>query len=150
MRLLFVVAALVLGTVGSALAQSFDTPEAMLTALYSPYLSDEIPENPEIFRSEALNALYAADAEASGGEVGAIDFDPVINGQDFALTDFAIGKIKVDGDTATARVTFKNFDTLNTMDFALVNEDGWKYGNIVSSGGEYEYALVDIFNNYEY
>ena len=106
MRLLTIVAALFLGFAGSTMAQSFDTPEALLTALYAPYLSDEIPENGEIFRSGALNALYDADAEASGGDVGAIDFDPVINGQDWVLTDLAIGRIKVDGDIATARVTF--------------------------------------------
>jgi hypothetical protein len=145
-----VVAAFFLGFGGSAIAQSYDTPEAMLSALYSPYLSHEIPENSEIFRSKALNALYAADSEASGGEVGAIEFDPVINGQDWTLTDFAIGKIKVHGDTAIARVTFKNFETANTLDFTLINEDGWKYDNIVASGGDYEYSLVDIFEEYEY
>jgi len=138
MRLLPIVAALLLGFVGSAMAQSFDTPEAMLTALYAPYLSDEIPENSEIFRSQALNALYEA-----------IDFDPVINGQDWIITDFAIGKIQVDGDTAIARVTFKNFDTANTLDFTLVNEGGWKYDNIVASGGDNEYSLVDVFKDYE-
>ena len=150
MRLLPFVAALFLGFVGPAMAQSFDTPEAMLSALYSPYLSHEVPENDEIFRSHALNALYEADTEASGGEVGAIEFDPVINGQDWTITEFALGKIKVNGDTAIARVTFKNFDAANTLDFTLVNEDGWKYDNIVASGGDYEYSLVDIFKDYEY
>lgn len=150
MRRLPIVAALFLSFIGLALAQAYDTPRAMLTALYAPYLSHQIPENDDAFRSAALNALYNADSDASGGEVGAIDFDPVINGQDWTVTDFAIGDIVVDGDNATARVTFKNFDTPNTLDFYLVNEDGWKYDNIISSRGDYGYSLVDIFKNYQY
>ena len=140
MRLVSVAAAVVLGLVAPAMAQNFDTPEAMLEALYAPYLADEIPEDTAGFRSVALNTLYDAKLEADGY----VDFDPVIVGQDWAITDFAVSAVMVEGKTATAHVSFNNFDTPTELDYALVNENGWKIDNIVSTGDDMAFSLVDV------
>ncbi len=78
---------LMLLALGAAPAFAYDTPKALLTALYAPYLKgdsfdwskwDETP-----FRSKALNALFARDTKEAKGEVGRLDFDPYVDGQDF-------------------------------------------------------------------
>ncbi|MEO5805002.1 DUF3828 domain-containing protein [Devosia sp.] len=148
MRLMTIVAALVLSFSSAAMAASYDTPEAMLNAFYAPYLANSIPEDEESFRSQALQALYDADAAATPeGEMGALDFDPFINGQDWTLTDFKIGKAKISGDTAKVQVTFNNFDTPTVLVYDLVNEGGWKIDDVVSTDGDVQYSLVEIFNN---
>ena len=92
MRLAALTAGLFLGLTGLASAQTFDTPQALLEAFYAPYFSGEFTEDESPFFSEELEALYAADAEATPeGEIGALDFDPFVDGQDFELTDFVIG-----------------------------------------------------------
>ncbi len=150
MRLMTLVAALSMGFLPVAMAQNFDTPEAMLMALYAPYLVDDLPEDQSTFRTAALNALYDADLEAAGGEIGAVDFDPFINGQDWGLTELKIGTAKIDGDKATVDVTFKNFEIANSLTYDLVNEDGWKVDNVSSTSGDVQYSLVDIFKSYQY
>ena len=145
MRVWGVGAALWLGMAGLAVAQGYATPEAMLEALYAPYLDDEMPGDNQAFRSAALNALYDAKLEADGN----VDFDPVIVGQDWTITDFAIDAVAVDGDTATAHVSFNNFDAPTELDYALVNEDGWKIDNIVSTDADMPFSLVDVLTGTE-
>lgn len=150
MRLTPLVACLVLGSTGVAAASGYDTPEAMLTALYAPYLADEYADS-DAFRSRALQALFDADAAATPeGDVGAIDFDPFIGGQEWVLSDFQIGAVAITGNTATAEVSFKNFDEPETLTYDLVNEDGWKIDNVTSTGDNSSHSLIDIFKNAEY
>lgn len=150
MRLPMLTAGLFLAFSTIVTAASYDTPEAMLQAFYAPYLANDTTATDDGFRSKALNGLYAADAEASDGEVGALDFDPYINGQDWMLTDFQIGQAEITGDTAKVAVTFKNFDQDTRLVYDLVDEDGWKIDNVTSSEGDVQYSLVDIFNSAGY
>ncbi len=137
-------AALVL-LAGLVPAFAYDTPKALLEAIYAPYLvasSDWQERDETLLRSAGLNALFAKDSEEAGGEVGRIDFDPYINGQDWQIADLSIGEPMITGDTATAEVTFSNFDDPQDMTFSLVKEaDGWKVDNVVSRAGEYPYDL---------
>ena len=146
MRIAAFAAGLFLSLTAFAAAQSYDTPQALIEAVYAPYISDEIPEDDEHFRSAALQALYDHDAEITPeGEMGAIEFDPFINGQDYEITKLEIGEPQIDGDHAVVVVTFNNFDEANSLTYELVNEDGWKIDDVSSDTGEYPYRLSEIF-----
>lgn len=147
MRRLLALSGLFLALVAPAAAQPFDTPEALLEAFYAPYLTDDFPENEESFRSVALNALYDADAENTpAGEMGALDFDPYIDGQDYQIANLEIGEPVIDGDTATVVVTFTNFGEPVEINYDLVNENGgWVIDDLKGQNGEFAYRLSEIF-----
>jgi hypothetical protein len=145
------VLSLVVILAGLTPAFAFDTPEALLKALYAPYANgdsfdwskwDETP-----FRSKALNELFARDAKEANGDVGRLDFDPYIDGQDYVLTDLQIGTPAINGDKAAVDVTFKNMDTPDELMFTLVKEaDGWKIDDVVRSGKDFPYSLKAIMS----
>ena len=146
MRLAALTAGLFLGLTGLATAQTFDTPQALLEAFYAPYFSGEFTEDESPFFSDELEALYAADAEATPeGEIGALDFDPFVDGQDFELTDFEIGAPGIAGDYASADVTFSNMGRPTTLAYEFVKENGsWQIDDVVSTNPDNPYRLSEI------
>jgi len=147
MRLAALAAGLFLALTSLAAAQPYDTPQALLEAFYEPYFSGSFSEDEAQFRSRALQALYDNDAELAGdGEMGAISFDPYIDGQDFDLTDFEIGAAGIAGDYASADVTFRNFGEPRSLTYELVLEGGgWKIDDVVSTNPDNLYRLSEIF-----
>ena len=146
MRVFALVAALVVLAV-PAMAQTFDTPEALLEAFYEPYFTGEFYEDETPFRSESLQALYDRDAEITpDGEMGAISFDPFIDGQDFDIDQFSIDAVAIEGDIATAGVSFTNFGEPRQLVYDLVFEDGgWRVDDVASVTPGNEYRLSEIF-----
>ena len=145
-RIILLLLALAAGTVP---ALAYDTPKALLEALYSPYAKGDSFDwnnwDETQFRSAELNELFAKDLKEADGEVGRIDFDPYIDGQDYQITDLKIGEPAIDGDTAKVEVTFKNFDTADDLMFTLVKEaGGWKVDDVVSSDKNFPYSLKAI------
>ncbi|KFC66363.1 hypothetical protein FF80_02626 [Devosia sp. LC5] len=147
MRLVPLAASLFLALTGLANAQAYDTPQDLLEAFYEPYVSGEFYEDESPFRSAALQALYDADADSTpAGEMGALSFDPYIDGQDYELTDFVIGEPQIDGDTAIVDVDFRNFGAARHLTYDLVFEDGgWRIDDVVSTNPENQYRLSEIF-----
>lgn len=147
MRLAALATGLFLALTSLAAAQTFDTPEAMLEAFYEPYFTGEFPDNEAAFRSQALQALYDNDAEVTPeGEMGALSFDPYVDGQDFDITDFAIGAAGIAGDYASVDVTFNNFGEPRSLTYELVLEDGgWKIDDVVSTNPDNPYRLSEMF-----
>ena len=147
MRIVFVAASLFLALCSVGASQTFDTPEGLLEAFYEPYFAEDYSSDDEVFRSEGLQALYDQDAAATPpGEIGALDFDPYIAGQDYMLSDFEIGEPEIDGDEAVVVVSFKNFDEQNKITYELVFENGsWKIDDLVGVTSWGEYRLSDIF-----
>jgi Protein of unknown function (DUF3828) len=124
------------------------TPDALLQAFYGRYMAaDGDMGDDGAFFSSGLNALYAADAAATPeGEMGALDFDPFIDGQDWDITDLQVGAAGIAGDYASADVTFKNFGDERTLSYDLVKEDGgWKIDDVASTTEGNEYRLSEIF-----
>ncbi len=128
-------------------AQSFETPEALLEAFYEPYFTDDFVEDESVFRSRALNDLYAADEDNTPiGEMGALDFDPYIDGQDYQISNLVIGTPVISGDFAEVSVNFDNFERPTALTYELVFENGgWKIDDVVSELAEYPYRLSEIF-----
>ncbi len=147
MRLAALAVGLVLALMSYAAAQPYDTPEALLEAFYQPYFNGNFPEDESQFRSAALQALYDNDAEITPeGEMGAISFDPYIDGQDYDITNFDIGAAGIAGDYASVDVTFSNFGEPRSLTYELVLEDGgWKIDDVVSTNPDNPYRLSEIF-----
>ena len=94
------------------------------------------------FRSADLKELYDKDAKEADGEVGRLDFDPFIDGQDYEIKDLVIGEPAIAGDAATVPVSFSNFGMAEKLQFSLVKEaDGWKVDDVVSSNADFPYSL---------
>lgn len=148
-KLLLALAALLIGAVP---AFAYDTPKALLQAVYAPYFKGEFfdwsTQDESKYRSASLNALFAADAkEAPEGDVGRLDFDPYIDGQDYAITRLKYGVAAITGTTATMDVTFHNFDIAEDMQFLLVKEaDGWKIDDVISKSKDNPYSLRAIMS----
>lgn len=147
MRLAALVAGLFLTLTGLAAAQPYETPDALIEAFYAPYFNGDFPEDETQFRSAALQALYDNDAEITQeGEMGALSFDPFIDGQDYEVTDLVIGAAGIAGDYASLDVSFNNFGQPRILTYELVREDGgWKIDDVVSANPNSEYRLSDIF-----
>jgi len=147
-KLLLALAVLLAGAI-PAFATTYDSPKALLDALYSPYSQgddfDWSTWDDAQFRSAHLNDLFDKDAKEADGDVGRLDFDPYIDGQDYQITKLTIGDATVTGDTATVEVTFMNFDIAEDMTFTLVKEkDGWKIDDVVSHNKDNPYSLKAI------
>lgn len=147
MRLAALATGLFLACTGLAMAQPYETPQALLEAFYEPYFTGDFADDESQFRSEALQALYDNDAQITPeGEMGALSFDPYVDGQDFEITDFEIGAPGIAGDYASADVTFKNFGEPRSLSYEMVKEDGgWKIDDVVSTNPENAYRLSEIF-----
>jgi len=147
MRIAAFVAALGLAMTSLVVAQPYESPHDLLEAFYEPYFDGSFPEDESQFRSADLQALYDADAELTPeGEMGAISFDPFIDGQDYDLTDFEIGVADIAGEHASVDVTFKNFGEPRALTYELVFEDGgWKIDDVVSTNPDNLYRLSEIF-----
>ena len=116
---------------GAASAKSVDSdPVTLITAIYKTYETDQAGL-PHVF-SKRLQALVDKDAkETPEGEVGRIDWDVFIDGQDWKLTELQIMRVSQTLSQAQVRATFKNFDKPSDMLFDLVLEDGhWRIDDI--------------------
>ncbi|CAN7483456.1 DUF3828 domain-containing protein [Pararhizobium sp. LjRoot255] len=133
-----------------AAAETFDTPQALLQALYRYDTTETDPDAPSLyspFFSDQLNARFQADLDKTEpGDAGTIDFDPVISGNDGEATDIDVGQPIVIDDTAEVEVTFKNSVPV-TLYYTLVKEHGgWKVDDIANQQGEYPWSLSALFD----
>ena len=149
MRLFTVAASLSLVALLSlpAAAQTFETPEALLDALYGPYLQDATLLEQDVYMSDALMGLYDADAaQTAEGDAGTVDFDPVIAGNDYLLANYEITELAIAGDYASATVTFDNHNEPVTLEYSLLKEGGnWQVDDIENKGGEFPWQLTKLF-----
>ena len=130
-------------------ALAYDQPRDVIMALYTPFFDAESWEytDPAPLQSTGLNALVEQDRKDANGEIGRLDFDPYVVGQDFLLTDFAVGAIEEMSGTAKVTVNFRNFDTPETNVFTLIREsDGWKIDDVtnIDADGHANYSLRQI------
>lgn len=147
-HLVFATAALFATTTLASAAEPYADPVALLTALYEGYApTHEFPDQDAIdaMQSARLNGLFEKDIKEANGDIGRIDFDPYINGQDYTITKLKIDPPLYAGGKAIVHVTFDNFDTPQDLGYALVKEEGgWKIDDVWASSADYSYDLLDI------
>lgn len=145
MSRLLAVLSVLLAFTAPAFAQSYDSPKALLEALYAGYMPpNEFPPDQSPLQSERLNGLFEKDQQEANGEIGRIDFDAYVNGQDYQITDLVIGEPLIAGGKAAVKVTFANMGTPQELGYLLVNEDGWKVDDVWYAGDDFSYDLLDI------
>jgi hypothetical protein len=132
MRIVTMTLALVLALLsGSAFAQGFDTPQALLGSIYDGIESGDYPDDDAVY-SDSIKALLAADAARTPeGEVGALDFSHFINGQDDGGLSYQLGEPVVDGDSATATVVIEGGRPQAVVYTLIKQADGWRIDDIV-------------------
>ncbi len=120
-------------------AQTTDTaPDALLKDLYKTHEKDSGAivqgKNRAIldkYFDKNLADLIWKDMTTNKEEVGVIDFDIFYNAQDADVKNLVVGTPKIDGDKASAVVTFENFKEKNTLTYSLIKEKGaWKISDI--------------------
>lgn len=114
-----------------------ETPEQFVRRVYAHYhrdgpgVSTSRPDGTPYYAPALLDA-FAKDSEASHGEVGAIDSDPLCACQDYG--DLKITRISVaaaNADTAKAQVTFRNLRYRSTVILTLSRmTDGWRIADV--------------------
>jgi hypothetical protein len=119
-------------------------PDGAVRALYSPYLPggdermsafDNEAERAKRFTSSLTKELKAYFArQEKAGEPGGLDFDPIVNGQDYKIGQLEVRTDKtVAGKSAIVIAEFKNFDESARLKYKLLFEGGaWKVDDISS------------------
>lgn len=145
--MLFAAFALVAAAISPAWAESFDDPVALIEFAYSQYT----PGSPSGFDLRAyaspdlLTLFEADDARTPDGEIGALEFDPVVNAQDFDLSDVAVVETERTDARALVTASFTNVGTLQELLFTLVaTADGWAIDEIESMQPGFEWKLTEI------
>jgi hypothetical protein len=136
MRVLVSILLAVVLAAAAPLDQVDGDPVTLIAAIYKTYTDirpgeDGMPGLAGIY-SQRLQALIDKDAqETPEGEVGKIDWDVFVDGQDWQLTELNIVPIAKDEGRAQVRATFKNFGEPRDILYTLVPEDGrWRIDDI--------------------
>lgn len=153
MRPPFLILGLALSTLitSPVFAATYKTPKALLQALYSfdtNTADDDAPSPYSAFFSDHLNEMLQADRDNTpDGEVGAIDFDPIIAGQDGNASGLKIGQPILLDDRAELEVQFRNGEEV-TLYYTLVKEHGgWKVEDIANQQGEEPWSLSALLGD---
>lgn len=113
-------------------------PADFVTALYKTYIDygegAPQPGAPDMY-SKRLQAMIDKDAaETPDGEAGKLDFNPIVDGQDWQLTGLKIAEVSRAASEAKVRATFANFGEPRSIVFNLVREDGqWRIDDITET-----------------
>lgn len=121
---------------------SSSPPRAVVVNLYkqhkqrSPFFQTRSRVLLDKYFVRSLADLLWQDARSSGGEVGALDGDPLFNAQDMEIKKFAIQEAAVRGGEATVPVSFENFGAKHQIVFRLTaGRAGWKIADITYDDG---------------
>ncbi len=122
---------------GSAEVQAA-APELLVADLYkqhdakkSPFFQRKDRALVDKFFTTSLADLIWKDSNGPLGEMGAIDFDPLYDGQDFEIKNFAVDKAEIKGDTASVVANFSNFGEKRAVFFAMKQAgSNWKIEDI--------------------
>jgi Protein of unknown function (DUF3828) len=131
-------------------APSAADAEKLVADLYAEHAADRGP----FFQTEdrarldrffvpELADLIWKDVVASQGEVGALDFDPLYNAQDFEVKNLAVKADPPAGTSANVVVTFENFGTKEEIRYSLTAVGGgWKITDVTYGEGR---TLRDVY-----
>lgn len=136
MRILALLALLMIAP-SLASAEPAEGPQAVIAAIYNVYQTTPQDKAPDIGKvySAGLQALIDAEAKATPeGEVGKLDWDVFVDGQEWKISNLKITLVSQDGDRAKVQASFDNLGEPREMLFHLVREDGrWLIDDIQST-----------------
>ncbi len=134
--------ALVLAIIPARAAPASD-PVAMIEAIYKEYVAaqgtdhDAPNQTDRDVYSKRLRELIDADRKNTPeGEIGRLDFDVFVNGQDWELSGLHVALVKSDAQRTQVRATFINLKEPQDILFSFVREGGnWRIDEIQSLRG---------------
>ena len=117
-----------------AAAQARGEPAAAISTIYKLYQKPGEPKLPKGIYSPRLQKLFDADRKRTPkDDIGRLDFDPFINGQDWDIKSVVVTEASRQGDRATVRVTFTNFGKAQEIVYDLVRgSQRWQIDDIAS------------------
>ncbi|MFA5948950.1 MAG: DUF3828 domain-containing protein [Hyphomicrobium sp.] len=131
---------------GTAFAETTGRPQDVITSLYEAYKS--LPNGPDHkgIYSAKLQTLLDQDEKATPkGEVGRLDWDVFVDGNDWVIADLSIATLSEDAERGRVQARFKNHGEPREIVFDLVREDGkWVIDEIQSTlvGGRWTMTKV--------
>lgn len=133
MRAAFAAFLLLLCVGDAALADAPTEPATVVRALYRGYERDKPMQLEKQPFSPRMRKLLAADKAYAKGEVGRLDFDPIVNGQDWKISDLTVTLVSQAPDKAEATAKFSNLGEAQDLRYDLVRSNGrWLIDDISS------------------
>ncbi|HVH78972.1 MAG TPA: DUF3828 domain-containing protein [Stellaceae bacterium] len=118
---------------GTAQAQTPGDPVAFIRAIYAGYERDKPADWDKHPYTPRMRKAIVADKAYAKGEVGRLDFDPFINGQDYKLTDVSVTLVSQAQDKAVVEAKFSNLGDAQDLRYDLVRSNGrWLIDEIQS------------------
>jgi hypothetical protein len=136
--------ALMLVFASPAEAQPASTPDGMIRAIYKMYEADDVKGTIKDVASRRLKRLIEADEKATPkGEIGKLDFDVFVNGNDFKVSRVRVRVPPMPADRpktpdrAKVQANFISLKKPHEIVFDLVREGGqWKVDEVTSMVGQ--------------
>ena len=118
----------------SAQAQATGDPVDLIVAIYATYRADNNqPGLPDVYSRRLQDLLDADRKNTPAGEVGKVDWDVFIDGNDWQLSDVRVVRIAQTAKHAQVRARFNNHNEPCENLFDLVYERGrWRIDDIQS------------------
>lgn len=140
-----IVLAAIMMLTAPALAQPIADPVAYVKKNYQLLAADKYhPDDPSTF-TPRLKALFDLEKKDAGGEVGRLDFDYWINGQDGKVANVSVKGVPVEGaarDREVVIATFKSLSTPEEIHFYFEKAGGrWLLDDVRSLKGEEPWTL---------
>jgi len=117
-------------------AQTLGDARRFVAGLYAAYGKEPGPDytahgaGQDIYAPKLL-ALMRKDEAAAQGEVGAVDFDPICDCQDYSITRVTISVNRAASGKTIAQVRFKNSNAWQRVTLDLVPVGGvWKISDV--------------------
>lgn len=136
-------AALSLLTFAAAPAAADAAAKTFLERIYKSYLGksskgvDLSATRARAYFTAPVVALLERDRREAKGEVGRLDFDPFVNGQDWEVAGLHITVAEQGAGRATGTVSFSNAGQRTVVRHTLVRtSDGWRVDDIRWDGGK--------------
>lgn len=108
-----------------------------------PFFQTESKERLDRFFEPSFAELIWRDAVEAKGEAGALDFDPLYDGQDVEPKNLAVGPARIEGTSALVPVAFESYGAKRHLTCVLALAGAtWKISDIRYQDGR---ALRDVY-----
>lgn len=118
-------------------ATRIDDPVQFVTGVYSRLMADGSYIPPEDIYTTRLSELFRQDKKRAKGEVGCLDFDFWVNGQDWMITNLKVTKEIPGPDRQIVSARFLNLKTPEEIHFEFQRVAGrWRLDEVRSVKAE--------------
>ncbi|HUA19168.1 MAG TPA: hypothetical protein VMB25_10525 [Bryobacteraceae bacterium] len=118
-------------------ATKIDDPKAFVTEVYKQLMAKSSYEPPTDIYTPRLAKLFREDEKRAKGEVGCLEFNFWVNGQDFKISRLAITSEEPGPDRKTVIAKFRNIDRREEIHFDFRRNAGrWMLDDVHSLLGD--------------